>query len=138
MVTSALDASVLVLNKMFMAIHVISVRRAFCLLCKELAEVGGCTEPLDLDPRITRSEGHRSEQQGCLPSLFGGLISERYPHAPAGTVSDEPDCVDRFVGRTGCDQDRWLAWSASQGVVPSRGLPDENRLELPQDGALGN
>jgi 5-methylcytosine-specific restriction endonuclease McrA len=36
---SALDSSVLVLNKTFMAIHVISVRRAFCLLCKELAEV---------------------------------------------------------------------------------------------------
>src|SRR5271154_1743851 len=37
--TSPLDASVLVLNKMFMAVHVISVRRAFVLLCKELAEV---------------------------------------------------------------------------------------------------
>src|SRR5271170_4063496 len=36
---SALDASVLVLNKLFMAIHIISVRRAFCLLCKDLAEV---------------------------------------------------------------------------------------------------
>lgn len=36
---SALDASVLVLNKMFMAVHVISVRRAFCLLVKDLAEV---------------------------------------------------------------------------------------------------
>jgi 5-methylcytosine-specific restriction endonuclease McrA len=36
---SALDASVLVLNKLFMAVHVISVRRAFCLLFKELAEV---------------------------------------------------------------------------------------------------
>jgi 5-methylcytosine-specific restriction endonuclease McrA len=35
----ALEASVLVLNKMFLAVHVISVRRAFCLLCKELAEV---------------------------------------------------------------------------------------------------
>src|SRR5262245_42139969 len=35
----ALDASVLVLNKLFMAIHIISVRRAFCLLCKDLAEV---------------------------------------------------------------------------------------------------
>jgi 5-methylcytosine-specific restriction endonuclease McrA len=35
----ALDSSVLVLNKLFMAIHIISVRRAFCLLCKELAEV---------------------------------------------------------------------------------------------------
>jgi 5-methylcytosine-specific restriction endonuclease McrA len=37
--TSPLDASVLVLNKLFMAVHVISVRRAFILLCKELAEV---------------------------------------------------------------------------------------------------
>ncbi len=36
---SVLDGSVLVLNKLFMAIHVISVRRAFCLLCKDLAEV---------------------------------------------------------------------------------------------------
>ena len=34
-----LDASVLVLNKLFMAVHVISVRRAFGLLCKDLAEV---------------------------------------------------------------------------------------------------
>ncbi|MEI7687293.1 MAG: HNH endonuclease [Planctomycetota bacterium] len=37
--SSALEASVLVLNKLFMAVHVISVRRAFVLLCKELAEV---------------------------------------------------------------------------------------------------
>ena len=36
---AALDASILVLNKLFMAIHIISVRRAFCLLCKDLAEV---------------------------------------------------------------------------------------------------
>ncbi len=35
----ALDASVLVLNKFFMAVHVVSVRRAFCLLFKDLAEV---------------------------------------------------------------------------------------------------
>src|SRR5437773_4295646 len=36
---SALEASVLVLNRLFMAVHVISARRAFCLLCKDLAEV---------------------------------------------------------------------------------------------------
>src|SRR5207244_1353709 len=35
----ALESSVLVLNKLFMAIHIISVRRAFCLLCKDVAEV---------------------------------------------------------------------------------------------------
>ena len=36
---SALDQSVLVLNKHYMAVHVIPARRAFCLLFKELAEV---------------------------------------------------------------------------------------------------
>jgi 5-methylcytosine-specific restriction endonuclease McrA len=36
---SALDTSVLVLNKWFMPIHFTSVRQAFCLLRKELAEV---------------------------------------------------------------------------------------------------
>jgi 5-methylcytosine-specific restriction endonuclease McrA len=35
----ALDSSVLVLNKCYMAVHIISVRRAFCLLFKDLAEV---------------------------------------------------------------------------------------------------
>jgi 5-methylcytosine-specific restriction endonuclease McrA len=36
---TGLEASVLVLNKLFMAVHIIPVRRAFCLLCKDLAEV---------------------------------------------------------------------------------------------------
>jgi len=36
---SPLDASVLVLNKLFMAVHVFNVKRAFCLLFKDLAEV---------------------------------------------------------------------------------------------------
>ena len=37
--TPALESSVLVLNKLFMAVHVINVKRAFCLLFKDLAEV---------------------------------------------------------------------------------------------------
>lgn len=36
---TALDSSVLVLNRYFMAVHVIPARRAFSLLCKEAAEV---------------------------------------------------------------------------------------------------
>ena len=36
---SGLSASVLVLNRFYMAVHVISARRAFCLLFRELAEV---------------------------------------------------------------------------------------------------
>jgi len=35
----ALDTSVLVLNRLFMAVHVVTARRAFTLLCKERAEV---------------------------------------------------------------------------------------------------
>jgi len=35
----ALGASVLVLNRMYLAVHVVSVRRALSLLCRELAEV---------------------------------------------------------------------------------------------------
>lgn len=36
---SALFCSVLVLNRLYMAVHVVNVRRAFALLCRELAEV---------------------------------------------------------------------------------------------------
>ncbi|MBM4055693.1 MAG: HNH endonuclease [Planctomycetes bacterium] len=35
----ALESSVLVLNKFFLALHVISAKRAFTLLCKQIAEV---------------------------------------------------------------------------------------------------
>jgi 5-methylcytosine-specific restriction endonuclease McrA len=35
----ALSASVLVLNRMYLAVHVVSVRRALSLLCRDLAEV---------------------------------------------------------------------------------------------------
>jgi 5-methylcytosine-specific restriction endonuclease McrA len=38
-VSTALNANVLVLNKFYQAIRVINVRRAFSLLCRELAEV---------------------------------------------------------------------------------------------------
>jgi 5-methylcytosine-specific restriction endonuclease McrA len=37
--SNPLQASVLVLNRFYMAVHVINVRRAFGLLCRELAEV---------------------------------------------------------------------------------------------------
>ncbi|MGA2033064.1 MAG: HNH endonuclease [Thermoguttaceae bacterium] len=42
--SSALQSSVLVLNRLYMAVHVIGVRRAFALLCRELAEVVHCEE----------------------------------------------------------------------------------------------
>ena len=39
MTASALDSRVLVLNKLYMAVHVISARRAFALLTKRIADV---------------------------------------------------------------------------------------------------
>ena len=51
--SSALQCSVLALNRMYMAVHVVSVRRAFCLLCKGNAEVvnleGGSYAAYDFD-----------------------------------------------------------------------------------------
>lgn len=37
--SGALQSNVLILNRAYMAIHVIAARRAFCLLCKGMAEV---------------------------------------------------------------------------------------------------
>ncbi len=37
--TDALSSSVLVLNRIYVAVHIINVRRAFSLLCRDLAEV---------------------------------------------------------------------------------------------------
>ncbi len=37
--SAALACSVLVLNRLYMAVHIVNVRRAFGLLCRELAEV---------------------------------------------------------------------------------------------------
>lgn len=37
--SAVLDSSVLVLNRLYIAVHVVSARRAFALLCKEIAEV---------------------------------------------------------------------------------------------------
>ncbi len=36
---SALDARVLVLNRNYVAVHVINIRRALVLLCRDIAEV---------------------------------------------------------------------------------------------------
>lgn len=42
--SDALACSVLVLNRLYVAVHVIGVRRAFGLLCRELAEVIHCED----------------------------------------------------------------------------------------------
>ncbi len=41
---AALESNVLALNRLYLAIHIISAKRAFCLLCKGLAEVVDSTD----------------------------------------------------------------------------------------------
>ena len=61
----ALDASVLVLNKLYMAVHVIPARRAFGLLFKELAEVVTLT-----DGRYCSYDFHSWREVSAARALF--------------------------------------------------------------------
>lgn len=65
-----LDASVLVLNRMYMPVHVISARRAFCLLCKEAAEVinieDGTWMAYSFDLWLDVCELERSAKNGAM------------------------------------------------------------------------
>jgi 5-methylcytosine-specific restriction endonuclease McrA len=61
---SALSASVLVLNRMYMAVRVINARRAFCLLYSEMAEV------------IHQEEGHYANFSFQTWQEYSGLHSE--------------------------------------------------------------
>ncbi len=65
--SSPLDSSVLVLNRLFMAVHVISVRRAFGLLVKDLAEV----VQLD-DGQYTSYDFHSWREVSEARALFKG------------------------------------------------------------------
>lgn len=60
----ALDCRVLVLNKHYMALRIVGVRRAFSLLCRELAEVISCDDGLyanyDLNSWVEVSETKRT------------------------------------------------------------------------------
>src|SRR5687767_15284595 len=84
----ALGANVLVLNKFYQAVRVINVRRAFSLLCRELAEVihietdeKGQSRWQNLDfaewtELSARSEEHTSELQS-LAYLVCRLLLEK-------------------------------------------------------------
>jgi len=64
----ALEANVLALNRLYLAIHIISAKRAFCLLCKGLAEVVDCADgsfvTYDFDSWQEVSEHRRRHARG--------------------------------------------------------------------------
>ena len=83
---SPLEASVLVLNRLFMAVHVISARRAFCLLCKDLADgvdagVGAATG-VAADPLVAGDCGDAGFQR----LLHRAVPRLRLPPAEIGAV----------------------------------------------------
>ena len=68
--TSALSASVLVLNRAYLAVHVVNVRRAFGLLYRELAEVidmdDGQFANYDFESWLTISQLRRLDWEAAL------------------------------------------------------------------------
>lgn len=72
---TGLSASVLVLNRYYMAVHVVSARRAFCLLFRELAEVvhvdQGQYANYDFDSWIMMCDlqGNRQEAEDWVRSV---------------------------------------------------------------------
>lgn len=69
---AALESSVLVLNKFFMALHVISAKRAFVLLCKESAEV------ISVDDGKYNSYNFETWKDVSLYKAKSGLPDEDY------------------------------------------------------------
>ena len=69
---SPLNGSVLVLNRFYMAVHVVSVRRALVLLYRELAEVihveGGQYFNYDFESWLEMSEFVAADQENTVRS----------------------------------------------------------------------
>lgn len=63
-IKSGLDCNVLVLNKHYMAVRIVGARRAFSLLCRQLAEVISCEKEIysnyDFNSWCDVSQYHRS------------------------------------------------------------------------------
>jgi 5-methylcytosine-specific restriction endonuclease McrA len=98
---SPLDASVLVLNRMYMAVHVIPARRAFCLLCKEVAEIvhieDGSYAAYDFETwlevcDLRESAGERESEEDWITSVNFSVQVPRiirllkYDRVPTNTV----------------------------------------------------
>ena len=101
---AALACSVLVLNRLYMAVHIVNVRRAFGLLCRELAEVihledgKFATYSFDSWREISelRAEGKQAERrldsggQFRNPSAAGDSAVAVRPAAKAETPPQPP------------------------------------------------
>ncbi|MFW6161938.1 MAG: HNH endonuclease [Planctomycetota bacterium] len=76
---SALDASVLVLNKLYMPVQIVRARRAFKLLCREAAEVIAIEED--------RFEAHDFDSWCELSALRAEFADRNDPHDYVRTVN---------------------------------------------------
>lgn len=84
---SSLDGSVLVLNRFYMAVHVVSVRRALVILYRELAEVIHVEDGqyynydfeswLEVSEFTSAEEDHRSENDDWIRSVNFAILVPR-------------------------------------------------------------
>ena len=83
----ALDASVLVLNKFFMAVHVIPVRRAFCLLLrswrKSITLDDGRYQSFDFESWREVSEARAASENPMTNSSGPSISRSRSPASSA-------------------------------------------------------
>ena len=86
---AALEANVLTLNRLYLAIHIISAKRAFCLLCKGLAEV------------VDLQEGHQYRTRGSRKAYT--MSTSRFMMMMASAPMSTVPCT---IGRS-------LFWIAS-------------------------
>lgn len=96
--TTAIQSSVLALNRQFVAVHIVSVRRAFCLLYKGSAEVisvvDGSFQAFDfeswLEDSLLRSELFERESTSLLASTTTAGAGGQYASG-SGTGLDEAE-----------------------------------------------
>ena len=102
----ALNSSVLVLNRMYIAVHVIHVRRAICLLCRNLAEVihidAGHYTNHDFESWLAVSELNaldKQPEQDWIRSIHFELQVPRDVDLTASTVNDGDVIVKDVSGQ---------------------------------------
>ena len=91
--TTSLQSSVLALNRMYMALQVVSAKRAFCLLWKGYAEVINIEDGADASSAIAKKQRElRASQRVCNAMIWGRLYGGAAViiGADDGQTADQP------------------------------------------------
>ena len=83
------------------------------------------------DPWPCQFQIHRAGNQFHHRPAQCGFLGQGEAHLATGAVPDEPDWVDRFLGRTGCDQDPFAIELALPDQVAMKACQDRIRFRHP-------